>query len=58
MAKVLRCRDLGLDCPFEAKADSVEEVLQKAYAHALVQHQELKLTPELIEQAQAAVKDE
>lgn len=58
MAKVLRCRDLGLDCPFEAKGETMDAVLQKAYAHALVQHQELKLTPELIEQAQAAVKDE
>ncbi len=58
MAKLLRCRDLGLDCPFEAKGETVDEVLQTAYAHALVQHQEVKLTPELIEQAQAAVKDE
>ena len=58
MAKVLRCRDLGLDCSFEAKGNSVEEVLQKAYAHALVQHQELKLTPQLIEQAQAAIKEQ
>jgi predicted small metal-binding protein len=58
MAKLLRCRDLGLDCPFEAKGETVDEVLQTAYAHALVQHQEVKLTPELIEQAQAAIKDE
>jgi len=58
MAKVLRCRDLGLDCPFESKGETVDAVLQKAYAHALVQHQELRITPELIEQAQAAVKEE
>lgn len=56
MVKVLRCRDLGLACNFEAKGESVDEVLQKAYAHAVIQHQELKLTPELVEQAGAAIK--
>lgn len=58
MAKVLRCRDLGLDCPAEIQGGSVEEVLQKAYAHALVQHADLRLTPELVERARAAIKDE
>ena len=57
MAKVLRCRDLGLACEFEVKGDSVEDVLQKAYAHALFQHSDLKLTPELVERARAAIKD-
>lgn len=58
MAKILRCRDLGLECNFEVKGESVEEALQKAYAHAVIQHPELKLTPELVEQARAAIKDE
>jgi predicted small metal-binding protein len=58
MVKVLRCRDLGLDCDHQSKGNSVEEVLQSAYAHALVAHQGLKVSPELVEQAQAAIKDE
>lgn len=57
MGKKLRCRDLGLECEFEAKGDSVDEVLQKAYAHALLQHPGLKITPELVEQARTAIKD-
>lgn len=58
MAKVLRCRDLGLDCDYEESGESEDEILQKAYAHAAVNHQGLQLTPELIEQAKAAIKDE
>ena len=57
MGKVLRCRDLGLACEAEIKGSSVDEVLQTAYAHALVQHADLKLTPELVAQARAAIKD-
>lgn len=58
MGNKLRCRNLGLDCGFEARGDSVEEVLQKAGAHALARHAELKLTPEFLEHAKAAIKEE
>ncbi len=58
MAKVLRCRDLGLDCDEEVRGDSVDDILQKAYAHAMEKHQGLQVTSELVEQAKAAVKDE
>lgn len=58
MARVLRCRDLGLECDHEVRGESVDEVLQKAYAHALVKHPDLRITPELVEQGRAALKDE
>jgi len=57
VAKVLRCRDLGLTCDHETRGESVEDVLQKAYAHALLNHSDLKLTTELGERARAAIKD-
>ena len=34
MAKVLRCRDLGMDCPKEMRAENEEELLKVAAAHA------------------------
>lgn len=32
--KVLRCKDVGVDCDFEAHGKTVDEVLKKAKAHA------------------------
>jgi predicted small metal-binding protein len=41
MAKVLRCRDLGVDCDFVASGKTKEEVLKKAAEHDRKdQHQE------------------
>ena len=30
MAKVLRCRDVGVDCDFVAKGETEEDILQQA----------------------------
>ena len=38
MAKVLRCRDVGMDCDFVAQADTEEEILQRAAVHACMVH--------------------
>lgn len=38
MAKVLRCRDLGMDCPAEIRGETEEEVLEKAKEHAEKEH--------------------
>jgi predicted small metal-binding protein len=38
MEKLLRCRDLGIDCDFEACGDTPEEVLKTAVDHARVIH--------------------
>lgn len=34
--KVLRCKDIGVDCDFEAHGKTVDEVLKKAKVHAKV----------------------
>jgi predicted small metal-binding protein len=34
MAKVISCRDVGMDCDFKASGGSVEEVMQAAAQHA------------------------
>jgi predicted small metal-binding protein len=38
MAKVLRCKDIGIDCDFEAAGKTIDEVLKKAAAHARKDH--------------------
>ena len=35
------CKDLGMDCDFVATGETVEEVKQKAFAHAGVVHAEM-----------------
>lgn len=57
MAKVLRCRDTGADCDFEVRADSEEEILQKAAQHAKEVHQ-MEVTPELADAVRKMIRDE
>ena len=38
MAKVLRCRDLGMNCPKEIRAQTEEELLKLAAEHAEKDH--------------------
>ena len=40
MAKVLRCKDVGPDCDFVARAETEEDVLKQAAAHAGAVHSE------------------
>jgi predicted small metal-binding protein len=42
--KSFACKDLGVDCNFVATGSTVEEVKQKAMAHAQVAHKELLKT--------------
>ena len=58
MAKVVRCRDVGVDCDFEARAETEEEVLQKCAEHAKNDHGMAEIPPELAEKVQAAIHDE
>jgi len=63
MAKVLRCRDVGIDCDFVARADSEEEILKKAAEHAAATHaaatHDMKEIPEeVLSQVRAAIRDE
>ncbi len=38
MEKLLRCRDMGLDCDFEACGETLEEALKTAIDHARAVH--------------------
>jgi len=58
MTKVLKCRDVGVDCDFVARGATVEEVMEKARKHAGKDHGFADIPPELAEKARAAIQDE
>ena len=56
--KVLKCRDVGVNCDEVIRGDSEAEILQKAAEHARDCHQGVTLTPELQTKLKSAIKDE
>lgn len=56
--KHLRCRDVGLDCDFEAHGSSEDEVVQQAAAHAKRDHGIQEITPDLATRVRAAIRSE
>jgi len=60
MAKVLRCRDLGMNCPKEIRAESEEELLKLAAEHAEKDHGMpiSTIPPSVLAMVKAAIKNE
>ena len=58
MAKVLRCRDVGMDCDFVARAETEEEILMKAAEHAETMHNMREIPEEILAKVRAAIRDE
>ena len=58
MTKVVRCRDLGVDCDFEARAETEEEILKKWAEHASKDHNMTEIPPEVVEKIRKAIRDE
>lgn len=60
MAKVLRCRDLGISCSHEIRAESEEELLRLAAEHAEKDHgvSAASIPPSILEMVKAAIRDE
>lgn len=58
MAKVITCRDVGMDCDFVARGETVEDVLQACAKHGKEAHGMDEIPPELAEKVKAAIRDE
>ena len=58
MGMMLKCRDVGVDCDFEAHGQSEAELLQKAAEHAKGCHTGVQMTPELVAKIKGAIKEE
>jgi predicted small metal-binding protein len=55
--KTLHCSDLGFDCKAVVNANTVEEVLSQAVAHAQAVHG-VTVNAEMAEQIKAKITDE
>ena len=59
MAMSISCKDVGMvGCDFIAKADTMEELMQAAAAHAKEAHGMDSIPPELLPMVQSAVRNE
>ncbi len=60
MAKVLRCRDVGMNCSKEMRAESEEELLQLAAEHAEKDHgiSSASIPPTILAMVKSAIRDE
>ena len=57
MEKVLRCKDVGLDCSFEARGKTIDEVLKKAADHARKEHGVKRVTQDYLKSWKKLVKN-
>ncbi len=58
MAKVINCRSIGVDCDFETRGETVEEIMQKCQEHARAAHNMKEISPEMEAKVRAAIRDE
>ncbi len=55
--KTLSCKDVGVDCDYQARGRTVNEVLKKATAHAKKDHNIKKVTKEYLDSWRTKVHD-
>ena len=58
MAKVIHCRDVGFDCDGVIRAETEEEALQQAAAHAKTAHGLDEVTPEVVAKVRSVMREE
>jgi predicted small metal-binding protein len=58
MPKLIRCRDVGVDCDFEARGETEQEVMDQCAEHAKSAHGMEEIPPELAQKVRAAMRDE
>ncbi|AGO60023.1 hypothetical protein FACI_IFERC00001G0043 [Ferroplasma acidarmanus Fer1] len=58
MAYEFKCKDIGMDCGFDVKADSVDELIPVIQVHAKNAHNITEITPELFSKVKAAIKQD
>ena len=39
--KTIDCKDMGMDCPWVGKAETMDELVMKAKEHAMADHKEM-----------------
>ena len=56
--KVVKCRDVGVDCDFVARGQTEQEVMRKCEEHARTEHDMDPIPAELAVKVKAAIRDE
>ena len=55
--KQLTCRDIGVDCDVKFTADTEEEIMKQAAAHAAAEHNLPAIPPNIEQKCRAAIVD-
>jgi predicted small metal-binding protein len=58
MAKVIDCRDVGVDCDIAIRGETDEEIFRKAEAHAREAHGMDRLSEEIKERMRPHIREE
>jgi len=57
MAKVLKCREVGLDCNFVARADTEEEIMERIAEHANTTHGVKDMSEDVVARVRGVIHD-
>lgn len=58
MAKTFACKDIGLaDCPFQASAETEDELMAKVAEHTKAAHNMQAMDTEMLAKIRAAIKE-
>jgi predicted small metal-binding protein len=58
MTKVISCRDVGMDCDFEARGETEQEIMQQCAEHARTEHGMTEIPADLAVKVRAAIHEE
>jgi len=58
MAKIVKCRDVGVDCDFVARGENEQDVLKQCAEHARSAHGMDEIPAELAQKVRGAMRDE
>jgi predicted small metal-binding protein len=51
-----KCKDIGMDCPFETTAPTEAELMKNIAAHAMSAHKMVTIPPDVMAKVKAAIK--
>lgn len=58
MEKVIRCKDVGFDCPGVIRAPTEDEAMKRAAEHAKTAHGIKDITPEIAAKVKSVMRTE
>ena len=57
MSKVLKCREVGLDCNFVARADTEEEIMKQIVDHATTTHGVRDMPEDVVVRVRSVIRE-